>query len=85
MPKPLLPQLIKFVVGPVGGQLLALVYHFELGFSSLGALPLRLLGRHELEDDDEQLSIGLSILEDIPERVGSLSVRPGPGTTDGRE
>lgn len=37
---------------------------------------LRLLGRNELEDDNEQLRIRAAILEDISEGVRTTLVRP---------
>lgn len=39
------------------------------------ALLLRLLGREQLEDDDEELGVRRAVLEDVSEGVGAELVR----------
>jgi hypothetical protein len=41
----------------------------RLGVRLLGLLLRRLVGRHELDDDDEQLRVGLLVLQRVSERV----------------
>jgi hypothetical protein len=41
----------------------------RLGVRLLGLLLRRLVGRHELDDDDEELRVGLLVLQRVSERV----------------
>jgi hypothetical protein len=41
----------------------------RLGVRLFGLLLRRLVGRHELDDDDEELRVGLLVLQRVSERV----------------
>lgn len=58
-------------------SILATMHHLKCLLRALDAiLLLRLLSRHELENNDKKLCIRIPILQDVSKRVCALLVRP---------